>query len=126
MVQLQTDAVGHINYGSSSDGITNATPSLGTFQSTWGNSGTGITGDDTAGTISFTGGTTPAAGAVVAVTFAKPYAKTPRAVLVQGGATDQSAGPLFTATSISQTGFTLSAAAGATKSYVVQYVVIGA
>lgn len=126
MVQLQTDAAGHINYGSGSDGIANATPTLGAFSSTWGNSGTGITGDDTAGTISFTGGATPAAGAVVTVTFAKPYSKAPRAVVVQGISTDQSAGPLFSADTITQTGFRLVAAAGATKSYVVQYVVIAA
>lgn len=126
MVQLQTDAAGHINYGSSSDGIANAAPTLSAFSSTWGNSATGIVGDDTAGVVSFTAGATPAAGTVVTVTFAKPYAKAPRAVLVQGAASDASAGPLFFATAVTQTGFTISAAAGATKTYAVNYVVIGA
>lgn len=126
MVQVQTDAAGHLNFGSGSDGIANAAPTLGAFSSTWGNSATSITGDDTAGVIGFTASGTPAAGSVVAVTFAKPYAKTPRAVLVQGAASDLTAGPLFSVSTISQGGFTLTGAAGAAKSYVVQYVVIGA
>lgn len=126
MVAVQTDSVGHINYGSGSDGVANGAPTLGAFTSTWGASGTSITGDDTSGNIAFTGGATPAAGAVVTVTFNKPYSKTPRAVLVQGISTDQSAGPLFSADTITQTSFRLVAAAGATKSYVVQYVVIAA
>jgi hypothetical protein len=126
MVQLQTDAAGHVNYGTSPGGSVYGTPTLSAFSSTWGASATSITGNDTAGNIAFTGGTSPAAGTVVTVTFAQPYPAPPRAVVVQGGATDQSGGPLFTATAITAGGFTLSAAAGATKSYVVQYAVISA
>lgn len=118
------DNVGHANWGQSPDRPANPKPTLGAFSSTWGTSGTSITGDDTAGQIAFTGGATPAAGSVVTVTFANEYASAPRAVLVQGMATDQSAAPLFDATAITAVGFTLSAAAGATKSYVVKYFVI--
>lgn len=122
--QVSIDGVGHINWGQGPDRPANTKPTLGTFQSTWGTSATSITGDDTAGQIAFTAGTSPAAGTVVAVTFANQYPNAPRAVLVQGEATDQSGGPLFDATSITASGFTLSAAAGATKSYVVKYFVI--
>lgn len=113
------DAVAHEN------ATPGTAPSLGSFTSTWGSSATSITGNDTAGSIAFTAGTSPAAGTVVAVTFANAYASVPRAVIVQGEATDQSAGPLFDATAITAVGFTLSAAAGTTaKSYVVKYIVV--
>lgn len=122
------DANGHRNPTSGANNVTSGTgasPTLGTFQSTWGTSATSITGNDTAGSIAFTAGTSPAAGSVVAVTFAKAYSAAPQAVLVQGAATDLSGAPLFISTSITSGGFTLSAAAGTTgKSYVVQYIVI--
>jgi hypothetical protein len=126
MVALQTDAAGHVNYGSSPGGLTYPSPTLSAFSSTWGSSATSITGNDTGGSIAFTGGATPAAGTVVTVTFAQAYPTPPRAVIVQGGPTDQSGAPLFTATAITAGGFTLSAAAGATKSYVVNYFVVPA
>lgn len=124
MTQLSTDNVGHVNWGQSPDRPVNPKPTLGAFSSTWGASATSITGDDTAGQVLFTAGATPAAGSVVTVTFASEYASVPRAVIVQGQATDQSAGPLFDATVITATSFTISAAAGATKSYIVKYFVI--
>lgn len=123
MSGVGTDNVGHVNWGQSPDRPANPTPSLGSFSSTWGTSGTAIAGDDTAGTVSFTGGTSPAAGNVVTVSFANQYASKPRAVLVQGQATDSSSGDIFDAT-WTNTGFTIIAAAGATKSYVVKYFVI--
>jgi len=123
MSQVSTDNVGHVNWGQSPDRPANAKPTLGAFTSTWGASGTSITGDDTAGSVAFTAGATPAAGSVVTVTFANEYASTPRAVLVQGQATDSSAGDIFDAT-WTAAGFTIIAAAGATKSYVVKYFVV--
>jgi hypothetical protein len=121
------DGVGHRNPTTGVGGVatgTGVTPTLGAFSSTWGSSATSITGNDNAGQVLFTAGATPAAGSVVTVTFANAYPAAPRAVLVQGQATDQSAGPLFDATAITAQGFTISAAAGATKSYVVKYFVI--
>lgn len=127
MSAVYEDAVGHRNPTPSTNALSGAalTPTLGTFQSTWGTSGTSITGNDQAGVVLFTAGTSPAAGAVVAVTFANIYSSTPKAVILQGMATDQSAGPLFDSTSVTSAGFTISGAAGTTgKSYSVKYWVI--
>lgn len=130
MGTLTTDANGHVTYGGAPGGATYGTPTVGSFQSTWGTSGTGLTAGstDTAGEIIFTAGTSPAAGNVCTLTFAAPYPTPPKAVIVQGGATDQSAGPLFTVpvSNISAGAFILAGAAGATKSYKVSYFVVPA
>ncbi len=131
MGTLTTDANGHVTYGGAPGGLSYGTPTVGSFQSTWGTSGTGLTAGstDTAGEVIFTAGTSPAAGAVCTVTFSAPYPVAPKAVLVQGGATDQSAGPLFTvpASGITASGFTISGAAGTSaKSYKVSYFVVPA
>src|ERR1700743_3290157 len=97
MSQVSTDNVGHVNWGQSPDRPANAKTTLGAVTST--------------------------SGASVTVTFANEYASTPRAVLVQGQATDSSAGDIFDAT-WTAAGFTIIAAAGATKSYVVKYFVV--
>jgi hypothetical protein len=126
MSQLTTDSAGHVNYGSGPGGNTYPTPTLGAFASTWGASDVEVNGNDTAGVVTFTASDTPAAGDVVTVAFASPYPTAPRAVMVQGAATDASAGPLFFATGVTGEGFTISAAAGAAKSYAVSYFVIPA
>jgi hypothetical protein len=127
MVQLQTDGVGHVNYGTGPGGVPGGVPQFSAFSSTWASGAAGVvTGNDTAGIITFTATGTPAAGTVVQVFFSNPYASAPRAVLVQGGPTDQSGPPLFTVQAIGPNGFTLAAAAGAAKAYSLNYVVIAA
>src|ERR1700743_945497 len=97
MSQVSTDNVGHVNWGQSPDRPANPKPTLRAFTSTGGASGTSITGDDTAGSVAFTAGATPAAGSVVTVTFANEYASTPRAVLGQGQGTASAAGGILPA-----------------------------
>jgi hypothetical protein len=128
MVQLQTDGVGHINYGTGPGGVvTSGVPQFSAFSSTWASGAAGVvTGNDTAGVITFTATGVPAAGTVVQVFFVNPYPTAPRAVLVQGGPTDQSSPPLFTVSAIGPNGFTIAAAAGAAKAYSLNYLVLSA
>ena len=63
-----------------------------------------IDGNDNSGSLSLTAGDNPAAGKVVSVTFAKPYAKAPRVIL--SATNDQAAGVKYYVQSTS-TGFTI-------------------
>jgi len=84
-----------------------------------------VTGTDEFGTVSVTAGTSPAAGALATVTFARPFASAPAAVLVSPlSASAASVGHYASATA---TGFTLSAAAAPTAGdvYEYSYVVVG-
>jgi len=55
--------------------------------------GASIDGNDNSGSLSVTAGDNPAAGKVISVTFAKPYAKAPRVIL--SATNDQAAGAKY-------------------------------
>lgn len=118
------DAHGHLI--SNSDGTTTITAGAG--------AGTGptisITGNDVAGVINLTTGSTPAAGVstIATITFANAYGSAPKLVLVSNtGATQSTRNPYVS--SISTSGWVLSAPTSltltASTTYVIYYLVIG-
>jgi hypothetical protein len=58
-----------------------ATPTISAEAGSGSGATTTITGNDTSGTITITTGSAPAVGSLAKVTFAKPYASTPRIVM---------------------------------------------
>lgn len=83
------------------------------------------TGHDLGGSQLLTLGSTPAAGALVTVTFGTALAAAPAAVVVTGWDTTSGVGVAVGATSISKTGFTISGPAGtAAHVLLLTYVVI--
>lgn len=100
--------------GDTTNHLTGSAPTLGAVGTNWAASPTN-TGHDLAGTVTVTSGTTPAAGTVVPVTFATPFAKAPTVTL--------SGGLSAWASAVTAAGFTITslAAAASTTAYTWTY-----
>lgn len=93
-----------------------AAPTAGNARANWGT--LTAVGGDNAGLLGATSSATPAAGAVLDVTFANPFGQTPRSVVIVGNLQAW-------ATSVTATGFTLtSLATAAAQAYNWYYIVV--